>query len=120
MESNRQKKINQILQEEMSEIFRRESAKIRKGILISVTEAKVAPDLSSAKVYLSIFPAEHRTLLMKEIHHLNPQIRKMLGMRLAKQLRQIPELKFYLDTTLDDAERIEKALRGEDENPILK
>ena len=119
MESNRQKKINQLLQEELSEIFRLESAKIKKGVLISVTEVKVTPDLSSAKVYISIFPTEHRTPLMEEISRLNPQIRRMLGLRIAKLLRQIPELNFYLDTTLDDAERIERALRGEDENPIL-
>lgn len=119
MESNRQKKIGQLLQEELAEIFRKQSADAGQGILISVTEVKVAPDLSVAKVYLSIFPKEHRNQLMKEVDILTPKIRKILGNRLAKQIRQIPALSFYLDTTLDDAERIEKALKGEDENPVL-
>ncbi len=119
MESNRQKKINQLLQEELAEIFRKQSADMRKGILISATEVKVSPDLSVAKVYLSIFPQEYREPLMKEIALLNSKIRKILGTKLAKQVRQIPELMFYLDTTLDDVEKIEKALKGEDENPIL-
>ncbi|MGM5630891.1 30S ribosome-binding factor RbfA [Apibacter raozihei] len=119
MESNRQKKINQLLQEELAEIFRKQSADIGQGILISTTGVKVSPDLGTAKVYLSIFPQKYRDPLMKEITALQSQIRKILGKKLAKQLRQIPELSFYLDTTLDDVEKIERALKGEDENPIL-
>ncbi|MDR1876929.1 MAG: ribosome-binding factor A [Flavobacteriaceae bacterium] len=119
MESNRQKKINQLLQEELSEIFRKQSVEIGKGILISTTEVKISPDLGVAKVYISIFPSQYREPLMKEINELNSRFRKILGTKLAKHLRQIPELIFYLDTTLDEVEKIEKALKGEDENPIL-
>jgi ribosome-binding factor A len=119
MESNRQKKINQVLQEELAEIFRKQSADMGKNILISVTDVRVSSDLGIAKVFLSIFPQEYRNPLMEEIQKVNSRIRKILGSRLAKQLRQIPELIFYLDTTLDDVEKIEKALKGEDENPIL-
>ncbi len=119
MESNRQRKINQLLQEDLAEIFRKQSTEMGKGILISVTEVKVSPDLGVAKVYVSIFPQEYRVPLMKEIDIIKSRIRKILGSKLAKQLRQIPELLFYLDTTLDDVEKIEKALKGEDENPIL-
>ncbi|MCO6564443.1 MAG: 30S ribosome-binding factor RbfA [Apibacter sp.] len=119
MESNRQKKINQLLQKELAEIFRKQSAEMSTKILISVTEVKVSSDLGVAKVYLSIYPQEYRKALMKEIQILNPKIRKALGNRIAKQVRQIPELIFYLDTTLDNVEKIEKALKGKDENPIL-
>jgi ribosome-binding factor A len=119
MESNRKKKINQLLQKELAEIFQNHSSQIGKGILISVTEVKISSDLGIAKVYLSIFPKKYRDPLMKEIHIQHSKIKKILGTKLAKQLRQIPELIFYLDTTLDDVERIEKALKGEDENPIL-
>ncbi|MDR2122274.1 MAG: 30S ribosome-binding factor RbfA [Flavobacteriaceae bacterium] len=119
MESNRQKKINQLLQEELAEIFRKQSADTGKNILISVTDVKTSPDLGVAKVYLSVFPQRYRNPIMKEISVVNSQIRKALGNKLAKQLRQIPELLFYLDTTLDDVEKIEKALKGKDENPIL-
>jgi ribosome-binding factor A len=119
MESNRQKKINQLLQEELAEIFRKQSSDMGNNILISVTDVQVSSDLGIAKVFLSIFPQEYRNPLMKEIQMVKSQIRKILGSKLAKQLRQIPELIFYLDTSLDDVEKIEKALKGEDENPIL-
>lgn len=119
MESNRQKKINQLLQKELAEIFRKQSAEMNSNILISVTEVKVSSDLGVAKVYLSIYPQEYREALMKEIQILNPKIRKILGNRIAKQVRQVPELIFYLDVTLDTVEKIEKALKGKDENPIL-
>ncbi|PQL94443.1 30S ribosome-binding factor RbfA [Apibacter adventoris] len=117
-ENNRQKKINQLLQEELSIIFQRQSSAMGKGILITVTDVKITADLSISKVYLSIFPQEYRTPLINEINILKPKIRKILGTKLSKQLRQIPQLSFYLETSLDEVEKIEKALKGEDENPI--
>ncbi|TWP24014.1 30S ribosome-binding factor RbfA [Apibacter muscae] len=119
MDSNRQRKVNQLLQEELAEIFRQQSANIGKNLLISVTEVKVSVDLSTAKVYLSIFPPEKRSDLIEEIGIVKSQIRKILGLKLAKQLRRIPELIFRLDTTLDDIEKINKALKDGDENNIL-
>lgn len=117
-ENNRQKKINQLLQEELSVIFQKQSSAMGKGILITATDVKVTADLSIAKVYVSIFPPEYRTSLMEKINILKSQIRKILGDKLAKQIRKIPQLSFYLETSLDEVEKIEKALKGEDENPI--
>lgn len=119
MDSNRQKKIGQLLQKELAEIFRKQSAESGKGFLISVTEVRVSPDLSVAKTYLSIYPKEYRDQIFKEIESINPQIRKILGNNLGKHLRQIPFLAFYLDTTLDRAEEIDRALKGKDKNPLV-
>lgn len=119
MESNRQKKINQLLQKELAEIFRKQSAEMNKNILISVTEVKVSSDLGVAKVFLSVYPKEYREEIMKEVQLLTSKIRRILGNKIAKQVRQVPELIFYLDITLDNVEKIEKALKGKDENPIL-
>lgn len=119
MESNRQRKVAQIIQEDFAELFRKQASESKQSILVSVSDVKVTPDLGNAKIYLSIFPQEHRSSIMKEIEENKAQYRNFIGQKMAKQVRIIPQLSFYLDTTLDDVERIEKELRGEGENPVL-
>lgn len=119
MESNRQRKIAQIIQEDFSELFRKQAAESQKQFLISVSDVKVTADLGIAKIYLSIFPQEYRTPIMKEIEANKSQYRNFIGKKMAHQVRVIPQLNFYLDTTLDDVERIEKELKGEGDNPQL-
>ncbi len=118
-ESNRQRKVAQIIQEDLAELFRKQSAESKQQFLLSVSEVKVTADLSIAKIYLSIFPKEFRTPVMKEIETNKSTYRNYLGIKMAKQVRIIPQLNFYLDTSLDDVERIEKELRGEGDNPKL-
>lgn len=119
MESNRQRKVAQIIQEDFAELFRKQSAESKQSILVSVSDVKVSADLGIAKIYLSIFPQEYRTSIMKEIEENKAQYRNFIGQKMAKQVRIIPNLNFYLDTALDDVEKIEKELRGEGDNPIL-
>lgn len=119
MESNRQRKIAQIIQEDLSELFRKQSAESRQNILVSVSDVKVTADLGIAKIYLSIFPQDFRDAVMKEIEANKSAYRNFVGQKMAKQIRSIPQLNFYLDTTLDDVERLEKELKGLGNNPIL-
>ncbi len=119
MESNRLQKVNQLLQEELAEIFRVEASKMQKGLLITVSEVRTTPDLSIAKVYLSIFPTSYREPVMNAVEENKSYFRKLLGNRIGKQMRIVPELQFYSDNTLDQVDKIEKDLRGEGENPIL-
>lgn len=120
MESNRQRKVAQIIQEDMAEIFRKQASESKQNsFLVSVSDVKVTADLSIAKIYLSIFPAEIRKPIMKEISDNNAYYRNYIGQKMGKQVRIIPQLAFYLDTTLDDVERIERELKGEGDNPIL-
>ncbi len=119
MESNRQRKVAQIIQEDFAELFRKQASESKQSILVSVSDVKVTPDLSIAKIYLSIFPKEHRKAVMKEIEENKAQYRNFIGQKMAKQVRVIPNLNFYLDTTLDDVEKLERELRGEGDNPIL-
>ena len=118
-ETNRQRKVAQIIQEDFAELFRKQSAESSQQFMITVSDVKVTADLSIAKIYLSIFPGEYRTAIMKEIETNKSQYRNFIGKKMAKQVRIIPELYFFLDTTLDDVEKIEKELRGEGDNPIL-
>ncbi len=56
---------------------------------------------------------------MKEIEENKAVYRNFMGQKMGKQVRIIPQLSFFLDTSLDDAERIEKELKGEGDNPVL-
>ncbi len=118
-ETNRQRKVARIIQEDFAELFRKQAAESKQGFLVSVSHVIVTADLSIAKVYLSIFPQEFRKGIMKEIEENKSQYRNYIGQKMAKQVRIIPDLNFYLDTSLDDVERIEKELKGEGDNPIL-
>ena len=119
MESNRQRKIAQIIQEDLAEFFRKQASESQQNFLISVSDVKVTADLGIAKIYLSIFPQNFRTPIMKEIENNKSFYRNFVGQKMAKQVRSIPNLNFYLDTSLDDVERLEKELKGEGDNPIL-
>lgn len=119
MESNRQRKIAQIIQEDLAELFRRQASESQQGFLVSVSDVKVTADLGIAKIYLSIFPQSFREPIMKEIEENKSAYRNFVGQKMAKQVRSIPQLQFYLDTSLDDVEKLEKELKGLGDNPIL-
>lgn len=109
MESTRQQKVARLQQKDLADIFLR-YAKQQHGVLISVTEVRVSPDLSVSNVYLSIFPPQKAQEIMEDILISAPQIRGELGQKERFQLRIIPELHFHLDTTLDQMEHIDELL----------
>ena len=111
MESTRQAKISRLIQKELSEILRRETAKTH-GVLVSVSAVRVSPDLSIAKVYLSIFPSAQAKEILGIIERNARTIRYDLGTKVRFQLRKIPELAFYLDDSLDYIENIDNLLGG--------
>ncbi len=109
MESTRQQKISRLLQKEISEIFRMQTAKTR-GVIVSVSSVRVSPDLSLAKAYLSIFPSEKAQEIIEGINASRKTIRYELAQRVRMQLRKTPELMFYLDDSLDYLDNIDKLL----------
>ncbi len=82
------------------------------GKMISVTVVRVTPDLGLARAYLSIFPTDKIREVLKEIRIANPKIRGLLGRRVGKQIRVIPELEFYIDDSLDYIDNIDKLLKS--------
>lgn len=110
MESTRQAKIARLLQKELSEIFRRETAAMR-GVLVSVSAVRVSPDLSIARAYLSIFPSDKAEEILKNINHNAKTIRFELAKILRYQLRKTPELSFFIDDSLDYIEHIDNILK---------
>jgi len=118
METQRQKKIAGVIQEDIVDILQRAAiGGGLKGTLISVTKVSVTTDLSIAKVYISIFPNKDSQKLLEGIKSNQPLIKHELAQRTRNQLRRVPELSFFLDDSLDYIENIEKSLKGE-ENPI--
>jgi len=123
METQRQKKIGGVIQQDIADILQRAATDGGlKGTLISVSKVKVTTDLSIAKVYISIFPPREAAALLEGIKSNQPLIKHELAQRTRKQLRKIPELSFFLDDSLEYIENIENSLKGEDdpiENPDL-
>ena len=110
METTRQNKISRLIQKELSEIFLLQT-KSMNGVLVSVRAVRISPDMSIARVYLSVFPSERCQEIVKNINDNMKSIRYELGTRVRHQLRIIPELKFFVDDSLDYAERIDELLK---------
>ena len=112
MEGKRQAKIARLIQKELSEIFRRQTAAMG-NVLISVNTVRVSPDLSVAKVYLSIFPPEKAAEILDNIKKQSKTARYELAQAVKEVLRKCPELTFYLDDSLDYAENIDRLLAAD-------
>lgn len=118
METTRQKKIAGILQQDLSDILSRTLRDAGRGnVIVSVTKVRVTPDLLIAKAYLSVFPAEHAEGLIAEINEMKTKLKHQVALKTKNQLRRMPELTFYNDDTLSYIEKLDKAVKGEN-NPI--
>lgn len=112
METTRQQKIARLIQKELSEIFRLETAKIS-NVIVSVSTVRVSPDLSIAKAYLSVFPSNKGEEIVANINKNSKSIRYDLAQKVRFQLRKTPELAFYLDDSLDYIEHIDNLLKSD-------
>ena len=119
MESQRQKKIGGLIQQDLADILQRAATEGSPGTLISVSKVSVTVDLSIAKVYVSVFPTAKAVEIVEEIKASTPAIRHELAQRTKHQLRRTPELLFFLDDSLDYIDKIDQSLK-EGENPIEK
>ncbi|MCW5519898.1 30S ribosome-binding factor RbfA [Aureitalea sp. L0-47] len=117
-ESNRQKKIASVLQEDLANELQsmlREAGQT--GIIISVSKVSVSVDLSISKVYISVFPSERAAAIVDELNTIKPLVKHRIALLTKDQLRKMPDLVFYNDDSLDYIENIEKAVKGL-ENPL--
>jgi ribosome-binding factor A len=107
-ESKRQKQVSGLLNEELNDILRRMGLMMMDGGMVSIASVKVTPDLFEARVYLSMFKIENQEAALARFEEKNKEIRKELGARVRHQLRSIPELKFFIDDTLDYVFKMEE------------
>ena len=109
--STRQLKVAREIQKDLAEIIRAKGMAAWGGAMVTVSEVRISPDLSVAKVYVSIFPSEKQSAVMGFLQDQNRILRGELGRKVGKQLRIVPELTFYLDTSIDYAEHIDELLK---------
>ena len=110
-QSTRQQKVSRELQRYLAELLRSKGMAYFGGAMVTVSEVRISPDLSIAKVYVSVFPSNRQEEVMKQLEDEKKHLRGELGHQVAKQLRIVPDLDFYLDTTLDYAEHIDELLK---------
>ena len=109
--STRQLKVARELQRDLAEIIRSKGMAVFGGAMVTVSEVRISPDLSIAKVYVSIFPSSKAESVMAILEENKKVYRGELGHKVASQLRIVPDMDFYLDSTLDYAEHIEELLK---------
>ena len=117
MESKRQQKVARQLQKDLSEIFQREVPHLFNGAFITVTSVRISPDLSVARVYLSFLATKNKEMLLESIQEKSKVLRQHLGDRVRHQLRIVPEVSFYLDDTVEYADKMDKLFYGLDIPP---
>ena len=110
MDSTRQLKINRLIQKELGEMFVEQGKGLR-GVMVTVSACRVSPDLSYFIVYLSVFPSDKAQEIVNNLTANIRSVRYDLGQRLRHQLRIIPELRFFVDDTIDRMERIDELLK---------
>ncbi len=107
MDSIRQRKVAELIKTQLSEIFQRQGYYTLKGSLVTITEVRVTPDLLEAKIFLSIYNAKNKQEILDALEEHHREIKKLLGNKMAKQLRRIPEIEFLLDDTLEEVFKLE-------------
>ena len=110
METTRQNKIARLIQKELSDIFQKQTMHMR-GVLVSVSACRISPDMSICRAYLSVFPSERSQEIVDNVNNNVRELRYELGTRVRHQLRIIPELKFFIDDSLDYIEHIDELLK---------
>jgi ribosome-binding factor A len=110
-EGKRQKQIAGLLQEEVTNIFQRLGLNMIDGGMVSISSVRITPDLLEARIYLSFFKVKDNDAALKKVEDRAWEIKKELAGRIKQQLRRIPDVKYYLDDTLDQAFKMEELLK---------
>lgn len=110
-EGKRQKQVAGVIQEEMNDIFMRMGLNMLNGGMVSIAGVKITPDLLEARIYLSLFKVNDVEKTMQVFEDRKPEIKRELTARVKHQLRRMPELRFYLDDTLDQVFKIEEIFK---------
>jgi len=110
--TTRQQKYAKLIQKELSEIFQRDKRGILENAFVTIADVKMNPDLSVARVYISMLLAREKEKTLENINRHKSELRKALGDKIGKQVRIIPELIFYKDDVEENATRMEDLLKN--------
>ncbi len=107
-ETKRQKQVAGLINEELNHIFLKMGLNMMNGGMVSISSVKITPDLYEARIYLSLFQVKDPALVLSKVEEKTKEIRKDLGTSVRHQLRIVPELKFFIDDTLDYVFKMEE------------
>jgi len=110
MESKRQKQTAEVIRRHFGYVLQQEGIYIYGDAFVTVTKVFVSPDISMAKIYLSVYNVDNKQLIIDRVTHNLAHLKKNLAYRIRKHVRRIPEISFYLDETLDEIDRVNKLL----------
>jgi len=111
METKRQRQVAELVKRNFGVLLQHEGGYIYgTEPMVTVTSVKMTPDLSLAKIYLSVFNTENKQAVMLTLDEERSRLRQGLAYRLKRQLRRIPDISFYLDDTIDEMYRVEAML----------
>ena len=111
MESKRQQQYAKLIRKDMGDLFNKIGRDIYGNNFVTVTEVKMTPDLSLAKIYVSVLAASDKQQVVARINQRKGELRGHLGRKIGKQVRIVPDIQFYLDDTLDTAEKMDKIFK---------
>lgn len=111
LEGKRQKQVASVLEKDLNEIFQRLGLSMIDGGMISISSVKITPDLFDARIYLSFFKVKDPVEALKKIEERSWEIKRELTARVRHQLRSMPQLKFFIDDTLEYVDKMEKLFK---------
>ncbi|GAA0892469.1 30S ribosome-binding factor RbfA [Fulvivirga kasyanovii] len=109
-ESKRQQKFSRLIQRDLSDIFQKDKMGIFANTFVTVADVIISPDLSIAKVYLSMLMVKDKDAMLEKIEKHKNEIRRDLGNKIGKQVRIVPQLNFYVDEVEENAQKIDKLI----------
>lgn len=109
-ESKRQQKFSRLIQRDLSDIFQKDKPGIFSNTFVTVADVRMSPDLSVAKIYLSMFMVKDKEEMLNKIEKHKNEIRRDLGNKIGKQVRIVPHLVFLIDEVEERASRIDKLI----------
>jgi len=110
--SVRQQKFARLLQKELSDIFLQDKRGFLDHAFITIAEVKVSPDLSVAKVYVSMMLAKDKQAILSKLDLHKKEIRRALGEKIRNQARIVPELAFFIDEVEENALRMDELIKS--------
>lgn len=110
MESQRQLKVAKLIQKDLSDIFQKDMKEVIGNAFVTITHTKVSPDFSVATIYLSFILTNDPAGLLAQIEENYKKIRMALANKVRHQMRVVPELRFFIDNSAEEATRIAKLI----------
>ncbi len=114
---SRKDKLGKQMQKDLGEIIDSASQQLLNGVLVTVLEVEVTPDLGLAKVFLSFLNSKDKEKDLQILQDNKATIRHYLAQKLKDQMRKIPDLQFYQDDRIDRAARINDLLEKIKKDP---